>query len=179
MSLIERAARFAVNAHAGQFRKDGVTPYIEHPARVAGLVAVHPKSTEHMVAAAFLHDVLEDTHVVADTLYKAFGIKVGTLVEELTNPSKGSKAPRKVRKNMDRMHLKGVSGQAKIIKMIDLLDNLRDMDPHDRVHSKRFIKMYVTETVLLLEVIGDVDEKLKAQVMSRAVRLLGESVVEK
>ena len=61
MHIILKAAAFARRAHAGQRRKYNDRPYIVHPARVAGRVAAHPQATETMVAAAFLHDVVEDT----------------------------------------------------------------------------------------------------------------------
>lgn len=64
MQLVETAAAFAIAAHAGQFRRNGTTPYIRHPEAVA--LALEGESSE-LIATAWLHDVLEDTKVrVAD-----------------------------------------------------------------------------------------------------------------
>jgi len=84
-------------------------PYVTHPARVAGRTCVHKLATEEMVAAAYLHDVVEDTWVTPETLSTLFPPGVVELVNELTNPSKGMKASRKVRKETDRAHLTEVS----------------------------------------------------------------------
>lgn len=59
------AERIARNAHRGQFRRDGVTPYIQHP---EGVVARLRGESEEVISAAWLHDVLEDSKVVADDL---------------------------------------------------------------------------------------------------------------
>jgi len=108
-NIILKAAAFARQAHAGQRRKYNDRPFIIHPARVAGRVAAHPQATETMVAAAFLHDVVEDTPHTLGEVTAEFGPEVARLVEELTNPSKGSKASRSERKQQDREHLAEVS----------------------------------------------------------------------
>ena len=63
-NLVDRAAELARVAHAGQFRRDGVTPYIRHPEAVASRVAGDPVAE----AVAWLHDVLEDTDLTLDDL---------------------------------------------------------------------------------------------------------------
>lgn len=93
MSLIIDAAQFAATAHKGQVRKYNGRPYISHPIRVAGRVATHPEASEELVAAAFLHDVVEDCNVGIGLLQRIFGHAVASLVGDLTNPSKGDKAP--------------------------------------------------------------------------------------
>lgn len=82
MNLILKAAAFARQAHADQRRKYNDRPYIQHPARVAGRVAAHPQVTEAMVAAAFLHDVVEDTPHTLDEVSAEFGPEVARLVLE-------------------------------------------------------------------------------------------------
>jgi (p)ppGpp synthase/HD superfamily hydrolase len=62
--LVARAAALAKEAHQGQFRRDGITPYISHPKAVAARVAGDPQAE----AVAWLHDVLEDTPVTAEML---------------------------------------------------------------------------------------------------------------
>ncbi len=66
----EKVLAFASKKHQGQFRADGVTPYIEHPKKVAELVQTYKtsKQMDVLVAASLLHDTLEDTY----TSYKQF-----------------------------------------------------------------------------------------------------------
>lgn len=145
--MIIKAAQFANLAHQGQVRKYTGRPYITHPARVASRVCLIPYATEEVVAAGWLHDVLEDCSVTYADLHCDISPVVASLVKTLTNPSKGSKLPRAARKAMDREHLANVSPWAKVIKLIDRIDNLREMTqaPDD------FKKLYAKESLLLAE----------------------------
>jgi (p)ppGpp synthase/HD superfamily hydrolase len=156
-NIILLAAKFAKEAHKGQVRKYTGRDYITHPARVAGLAAIHPLATVDMVVAAYLHDVLEDT----DADISIFTPGAQKLVREMTNPSKGSKAPRAVRKKQDRDHLAEISDQGKVLKLLDRGDNLREMDQAD----PKFLKLYLDESELLVEAIGDVDPELKQELL--------------
>jgi (p)ppGpp synthase/HD superfamily hydrolase len=143
--LVEKAKRFAEQAHAGQVRKYSGEPYFVHPARVAARVASYTGNPV-VRAAAYLHDVLEDCEVSLAQLHKEFGGAVVALVVELTNPSK--KFPslkRAARKDMDRAYLGGVSAEAQLIKIIDRLDNISEISqaPID------FQKIYKTESINL------------------------------
>jgi (p)ppGpp synthase/HD superfamily hydrolase len=161
MNLILKAAAFARHAHDGQWRKYNRRPFVQHPARVAGRAAVHPQATEVMVAAAFLHDVVEDTPHTLDEIVAEFGPDVARLVSQLTNPSTGSTASRQERKQQDREHLGHVSAEAKILKMLDRIDNLREMGEA----PASFRSKYCSESHLLAEVIGDADPELKAELL--------------
>ena len=167
MNLILKAASFARCAHAEQRRKYNDRPYIQHPARVAGRVAAHPDATEVMVAAAFLHDVVEDTPHTLDEIVAEFGPDVARLVAELTSPSKGMKAPRHERKQIDRDHLVTVSREAKILKLLDRIDNLQEMAEA----PGGFRRKYCEESRLLAEAIGDADPDLKAELLDCVARL--------
>jgi (p)ppGpp synthase/HD superfamily hydrolase len=160
-NLLLRAARFANRSHAGQMRKYRPRPYIEHPARVASRLMLCEDATEEEVAAAWLHDVLEDCPLTSDHLASA-GMPAATvrLVEELTNPSKVHPyLPRAVRKEMDRRHVSQISPEAKRIKLIDRTDNLRDIQGCD----DQFMSLYVAESVLLAQVLTDVDDVLQEE----------------
>ncbi len=125
--MLDAAQSFAESAHTGQRRKDGVTPYIIHPERVAGLVRDVEGATPSMIAASWLHDVVEDCEVTLETIESVFGPMVAEYVGWVTNPSKDSKENRRVRKRMDREHLAKAPWHAKVIKLADRLDNLRDI----------------------------------------------------
>jgi len=77
-SLVLRAYGFAERAHRGQRRKDGQA-YIAHPVRVARMLAALGYG-EEVLAAALLHDVLEDTRATPDDVRAAFGPRVSGLV---------------------------------------------------------------------------------------------------
>lgn len=157
--LIMQAARFARFAHFGQTRRYTGTPYIYHPMRVAGRVTYMTTAAPELVAAAWLHDVVEDCGKTVDELQEIFGIEVASLVAELTNPSKGMKASRHQRKLVDRLHIATISPNAKLIKLIDRIDNLREVP----VSEVDFLRLYKSESALLLEVLRGVDSDLERE----------------
>lgn len=173
MNPIIEAARYAEEMHRGQERKYHVppVPYFTHVSRVAQMVMLHRQSTEEMVVAAYLHDVVEDTAAPIQNVETRFGVVVATFVEWLTNPSKGSSAPRAERKKQDREHLARAPDEVKIIKLLDRIDNLRDLEraPVD------FKKKYAEESILLTETIGHVDPDLDAELINQADDRLGEA----
>jgi len=161
-NIILLAADFARRAHEGQVRKYTGAPYISHPARVAGRAAVHRLATVDMVVAAYLHDVLEDTEI-KDWELEIFSPRVQELVKELTNPSKDSAEPRAIRKQQDRDHLAIISDQGKVLKLLDRIDNVADMTA---CPDKKFVALYLLESKLLAEAIGEVDSELKQELLS-------------
>jgi (p)ppGpp synthase/HD superfamily hydrolase len=164
MNLIMAAAELARSAHEGQTRKYNGTPYVRHPARVAARTALFPGATEEMVAAAFLHDVIEDTSVRPGEIAKATNQTVAEMVVWMTNPSKGSSLSRAERKTMDREHLAKAPREVKIIKMLDRIDNLSEMDGA----QGSFVALYVSESLLLADVVGDADESLRNELIGAA-----------
>ena len=167
------SAQVAHIAHLGQKRKYTGKPYITHPARVAARAMVYyvePSMLSHhraedIFAAAWCHDVVEDTsYTFNDLLNRGLSTAAVDLCRELTNPSKGSNAPRSVRKQIDRDYLKDISHDGKILKLLDRLDNVVDMvyAPID------FLELYVRETELLVDVLISTDEKLAKEVLAEA-----------
>jgi (p)ppGpp synthase/HD superfamily hydrolase len=158
MSLILAAANFASMAHKGQKRKYTNRPYIEHPMRVAGQVSLLEDVTEEEVAAAWLHDVIEDCDPsYAKLIDETWPERIATLVLDLTNPSK--KRPeidRKSRKSLDREHFRHVGRWAKLIKLVDRIDNIRDMDGAEA----GFKSLYLQESLLLANVLFDYTDPL-------------------
>lgn len=84
LSLTERALRIAAKAHKDQLRKDGDVPYIVHPVQVAWMLRDQGFG-EEVVAAALVHDVLEDTDVPEATLVNELGEDVVRIVRAVTN----------------------------------------------------------------------------------------------
>jgi len=163
MNVIIKAAQFATKAHSGQYRKFSHTdePYVMHPMRVAGRVTMLAESTEAMVVAAWLHDVVEDTSFTAEDLRKEFGEEVADLVSELTNTSKQYPGlSRAQRKQIDRYHIAKISNDAKMIKLVDRLDNLRDVVTDSKA-PEDFVLTYCMESGKLLEVLVGVNEGLE------------------
>lgn len=121
--IINRAINFATKAHEKQERKFERTKYIEHPLAVADLVATVKDSKRNkdiIVAAAILHDVIEDTKFDYDSINDLFGWEVADIVKELTNSPtiKGSKKGYLLKKMV------GMSSYALVIKLADILHNI-------------------------------------------------------
>ena len=157
LPLITRASYFAIASHAaiGQRRKYTGEPYSVHPIAVARLVFDTTRS-EIATAAAFLHDVLEDTQVDSATLQEEFGVAVRRLVLEVTDVSRPEHGNRAVRKAIDRDHLARASALGQTIKVADLIDNTSSITAHD--HD--FARVYMAEKRLLLEVLTKADAGL-------------------
>jgi len=160
VKLLKEAEKFARAAHKGQTRKYNGEAYISHPLRVANRLRALKFGYE-IVAAGMLHDVLEDSTHTLRELQIRFGNNIADLVQEVTNPSKGSKKSRAERKEMDRKHLAEASKEAKIIKLLDRIDNLRDMNgaPSD------FKRLYLEESKLLAEALKGADKKLHQELL--------------
>jgi (p)ppGpp synthase/HD superfamily hydrolase len=155
--LEQRALEFAKAAHESidQRRKYTGEPYIVHPMAVAELVKSVPH-TEEMVAAALLHDVVEDTPVELAQVRAEFGDEVATLVEWLTDVSRPEDGNRARRKSLDLEHTRHAPAAAKTIKLADLIDNTRTI----KVHDPDFWKVYRREKLALLRVLKEGDGDL-------------------
>jgi (p)ppGpp synthase/HD superfamily hydrolase len=148
--LVHSAALFATNAHKDQKRKYTGEPYFFHCVEVANLVKEVGGSPE-MIAAAFLHDTVEDCNVPLVDIFRVFGMMVGSLVENLTDISRPIDGNRRRRKEMDRQHTAGGSPDAKTIKLADLISNSRTIIPGD----PNFAKVYMAEKRRLMEVLKE------------------------
>ncbi|MEL7037791.1 MAG: bifunctional (p)ppGpp synthetase/guanosine-3',5'-bis(diphosphate) 3'-pyrophosphohydrolase [Cyanobacteria bacterium J06592_8] len=127
--LICRAFEFAYKLHEGQYRKSG-EPYINHPIAVAGLLR-YLGSEGTVVAAGFLHDVIEDTEVTPEELEEQFGAEVRQLVEGVTKLSKfnfSNKTERQA-ENFRRMFLAMAKDiRVIVVKLADRLHNMRTLE---------------------------------------------------
>lgn len=122
--LVMRAQAFAMDAHAGQTRKGAARePYAVHLAEVASLTRAFGGG-DAAVAAAWLHDCIEDCAVVDGEIRAAFGDTVADLVGELTDPPR---TPRAQRRRLQVEKAAGKSAQARLIKVADKTSNLRSV----------------------------------------------------
>lgn len=118
------AAGMAARAHQGQLRKDGRTPYVAHVYRVAMIVRdLFGCDDEAALAAALLHDTIEDTPGDYDDVAAAFGTEVADLVAALT---KNMTLPEAVRERDYDDRLSRADWRARLIKLADVYDNLTD-----------------------------------------------------
>ena len=132
-----------------------------------GLVATVSTTynTPEMLAAAWLHDTVEDTGVSLGLIEQEFGSEVASIVEMLTDVSCAHHGLRAHRKQIDREHTAKASPSAKTIKLADLIDNTRSIVARD----PKFAEVYLAEKRLLLEVLREGDPALYAE----AARIAG------
>lgn len=121
-----RTLQFAAQKHRDQRRKDThETPYVNHPINVCTILSVEAGIKDDAVLmAALLHDVVEDTDATFADLEQQFGPDVTSLVREVTDDKSLEKQERK------RLQIENASkstSRAKLIKLADKLDNLRDL----------------------------------------------------
>jgi hypothetical protein len=171
--LVERARAYAVQNHAriNQRLKYTFLPFDLHLKAVADLVSSVTDDPE-TVAAAWLHDALEDTPATFEDLTREFGPGVTQLITELTDISKPSDGNRAARKEVDRRHLALASPRAKTVKLADVIVNSHDI----RRHDQRFGRVYIVEMMALLNVLREGDATLYEQavtVVGKCARTLG------
>lgn len=118
--VIERALRLAVRAHAGQTRKTDDTPYITHPVAVA-LYLTQRGADERTVAAALVHDVLEDTEVTSDALRAELGEEVYAIVAALTHDDTLSWEDKKL------AYIESVRRGSTAVKLVALADKIHNL----------------------------------------------------
>jgi (p)ppGpp synthase/HD superfamily hydrolase len=167
MSIVEKARTFALAAHSAvrQLRKYTGEPYIVHPTEVAAIVST-VSHTPEMLAAAWLHDVVEDTGVTNEVIRQEFGSEVAELVEWLTDVSTPEDGNRSYRKAIDRAHSALAPAEAQTVKLADLISNSRSIIQHD----PKFAVTYLEEKRQLLAVMNKGD----ATLMAEARRYIGE-----
>ncbi len=158
--LVTRARAFAFAAHNAidHRRKYTDEPYTTHLSRVAQLVA-EVVDDDAMVAAAYLHDTVEDTPTTLADIKAEFGGDVAYLVSFLTDSSSLEDGNRAVRKAIDREHTAAGDARVHTIKLADLIDNSDSIQAHDQ----KFAQVYMKEKRLLLGVLGDGNAKLLAR----------------
>lgn len=152
--IIVRASNVSMEAHVGQKRKYTGEPYWVHCLAVATQVEAW-KGTDAMIAAAYLHDTLEDTDMSESRLHYLFGAEVANLVIELTDSFTPEECPdlnRAQRKRLEaQRYASRVSLEARVIKLADIADNTATIEQHDK---SGFAQIYLAEKAHLVSLIG-------------------------
>lgn len=162
--LVDKAIVFATKAHEGMYRKGTKLPYILHPLEAAVIVSGMTNDPK-IIAGALLHDVLEDTPVTFEELYREFG-EVAYLVQSESENKREDQPPEStwhIRKEETILHLKKEDRESvKMIALADKLANIRSIYRDyqvlgealwERFHEKRIEehKWYYQELVYALE----------------------------
>ena len=121
--MIKQAAVFAELAHKGAVRKGTNIPYITHPLETAVITSLLTQD-EELIAAALLHDTMEDAGITYEELKERFGTRVADLVAE---ESEDKSRTWQERKNTTLERLKTASREVKILTLADKLSNIRSM----------------------------------------------------
>lgn len=138
--LIRKAFDLAVKAHADQRRKSG-EPYIYHPIAVAGIVANEIGLGANSIAAALLHDVVEDTDYTFDDLEEIFGETITKIVNGLTKISKLSKEQDvSIQAENYRKMLLTLHDDVRVI-LIKIADRLHNMQTLDSMRPEKQVKI--------------------------------------
>lgn len=148
--LVRKARAFAAEAHGRhqQVRRYTQEDYIVHPQAVAEQVASYLPEPE-VLAAAWLHDVVEDTDVEPEEIRALFGEDVADLVAQLTSGPHSAELERAERKLIDRLRLEQADQRAQTIKLADIIDNTRTLVARD----PEFAAQYLPEKYAMLQVL--------------------------
>lgn len=124
--MLLRAADFAARKHRDQRRKGRrADPYINHPLSVALILAETGGIRDpEILAAAILHDTIEDTDTTPQELEARFGARIRRYVDEVTDDKS---LPRRVRKKLQIEHAPGLSAGAALIKLGDKIANVTEI----------------------------------------------------
>jgi (p)ppGpp synthase/HD superfamily hydrolase len=157
MNIVERAKKFATEAHCaiGQTRKYTGEPYIKHPEAVVALLREHGIAEPTTLAAAWLHDVVEDTPITIEEIMQLFGPTITSIVMDLTDPS-DLKGNRRTRKAAICERWKGASAAAQTVKCADMIDNTKSIVERD----PNFAVTYMREKEALLPILTRADVSL-------------------
>jgi (p)ppGpp synthase/HD superfamily hydrolase len=164
MSVVKKAHAFAIKAHAGVFRMGSGEPYVEHVERVAASLAALG-FPEHVVAAAYLHDVIEDAGYSEAELAKEFSPEIAALVSEVSNPvlakEPGNRAWRKAK---EVEHLAKASYFGASIKLADMLDNSSNIREVNPVFAAKYLPVLAAKLAVVSHGHPELVAKVKANI---------------
>ena len=165
--VVQGARVLSESAHHAQKRDSG-QPYATHPAAVARLLGDHGVADPPVLAAAYLHDVLEDTEVSDSALRAEFGDEIVGLVKEVTNIGPPGRTFEQKQTTL-LAHAREMSPRAKLIKLADRLHNLSEMGVWPDWKQQR----YARASLELLDALHpSSDDTLAADVRGAAMKHL-------
>ena len=167
MELVSEAIAFAVKAHDGQRRKTADSPYILHPMEAAVIVGTMTND-QNMIAAAALHDVVEDAGITLDEIEARFGKRVRELVQSETEDKRAELPPDatwRIRKEESLADLKATDDIGVLMVWLgDKLANMRSIYRDFKVEGnamwQRFNQKDVTEQAWYYRSIVTLTERL-------------------
>ena len=156
LPITRRALEFAAAQHRGQRRDADKAPFILHPLEVAQLLKAHDYP-DPVIAAAVLHDIVEDTRVSSAELEKRFGAEVAALVRAVSEPS--TTGSYRVRKARLRAAVAEADGNAVAIYAADKVAKTRELRmrlvrTHDRAPDPEKLEHYWASLALLERRLG-------------------------
>jgi len=125
METVFQAAAFAAEKHRTQRRKDIETPFINHPIQLAYILVQADIEDPQILAAALLHDTIEDTDTTLDEIEIVFGYEIARVVAECSDDKRLTKLERK-QAQID--HAAKLSRAAKLVKLADKIANVSDIE---------------------------------------------------
>jgi guanosine-3',5'-bis(diphosphate) 3'-pyrophosphohydrolase len=162
LKLLLRALEFAAHKHRDQRRKDRrASPYINHPIALATILTLEGRVADpKILAAALLHDTIEDTRTSYEELKAAFGVRVAKTVLEVTDDKRLRKH---TRKRLQVEHAPRLSRDAKLVKLADKICNLRDLGVHPPVGwNKRRRREYFDWAKRVIDGLRGTNRRLEA-----------------
>ena len=188
ITIVDEAIIFAVKAHSGQLRKGSKLPYIVHPMEALTIASTMTDDYE-LLAAAVLHDVIEDTDVTAEDIQKAFGDNVSRLVvaetaERSTTQSRTESWKETKQYILD--HLKHAPHDVKLVAMSDKLANMRAIArDYSNLGDALWQRFHVTDMHLhawyyhgLLEALEDLSDTAPYQEFQRLFNQVFQNALE-
>lgn len=170
-ALLARAADFAARAHLGQYRKGpGDVPYVNHVTAVAALVAGATDDPEAL-AAALLHDSVEDSEATVEDIGSLFGARIAEIVAEVTDDPAIATLPVYQRKAHQAKHMQTASHEAKLIKIADQTCNVTDLVESPPGWPPDRMKAYLDGSRLVVDACRGTDTGLEAAFDGAARRL--------
>ena len=138
--IVNKAKEYAFEKHnaINHRRKYKDLPYTVHLEGVVNILNL-VTDDEVLLAAAWLHDVVEDTPTTDGDIRAVFGNEIADVVWEVTNPSKEVEGTRAYKKEVDRLHLATVSNRAMTLKLADTIHNMSDIADWELDKAKIFL----------------------------------------
>ena len=155
MTQAEKAKTYAEIKHKGQTH--GTRPFITHLTEVVNALHEFGYKDDDLTAAAWLHDVVEDTEVTIEEIYSEFGDRVGDLVDALTD---GPGETRLEKKQKPYATIPNVPG-AVLVKLADRIANVRHTIADTKPGAARYYAVYKKEHSGFCKALSNGDEGKK------------------